>query len=91
MYIEGGVAWITTGINSPGNKCDCIVLNGDLIETSIRKRLPEPDHLTTKSMLASTTVPLPSGSSFFVDNLVELRDDLIGVYRASNPEQICFK
>ena len=33
MYIEGGVAWITTGINSPGNKCDCIVLNGDLIET----------------------------------------------------------
>ena len=33
MYIEGRVAWITTGINSPGNKCDCIVLNGDLIET----------------------------------------------------------
>ena len=33
MYIEGRVTWITTGINSPGNKCDCIVLNGDLIET----------------------------------------------------------
>ena len=33
MYIEGGVAWITTGINSTGNTCDSIVLNGDLIET----------------------------------------------------------